>query len=119
MNPRAIFEVLLYLGLLVGCLFFVEESIIEYSKGITSYSVTYEPLLMKDRPTVTFCIEYDWLFGPAELIYGSHSKTLVRNYALFYRHEPKKGFHTLVENRFVKALSGLNMRLDKIPSNKL
>ena len=81
MYPKFAFEVLLYLGLLAGCLIFVKESIIEYLKGITSYSVTHEPLLMKDLPTVTFCIEYGLLFGPDELIYGSHFTASVTNYA--------------------------------------
>ena len=72
MKQKVFLEVVLYLGLLVGCLIFVAKSIDEYMSGFTSYSISHAPIFMTDLPTVSFCIESDWLFGADEWKYGSH-----------------------------------------------
>ena len=54
---RKPFEVLLYIGLLIGAIIFVKQKIEEYSNGATSYTVTQEPQSLSDLPTLTICLQ--------------------------------------------------------------
>ena len=63
MKPRKIFEILLYLVLLVGGFIFVWNSLVDYMSGITTYSVQQEPLSLFDVPTIAFCIENEASVG--------------------------------------------------------
>ena len=64
MTARKIFEVVLYLVLLLGGIIFVWNSILDYMSGITTFTVENEPLSLSDVPAITFCLEneapVDW-----------------------------------------------------------
>ena len=59
MTARKIFEVFLYLVLLLGGIVFVWNSILDYMSGITTFTVESEPLSLSDVPAITFCLEND------------------------------------------------------------
>ena len=55
MIVRKPLEVILYLGLLMGAVIFVQQTIEEYRDGATSFIVTQEPISLSDLPTLTIC----------------------------------------------------------------
>ena len=48
-------EALLYVGFLIGAIFFVQQSVSEFMEGTTSYSESHERISLQDLPTVTYC----------------------------------------------------------------
>ena len=50
-------EAIIYIGLLVGAIFFVKQSFSEFMEGTTSYSVSHESITLHDIPTLTICFE--------------------------------------------------------------
>ena len=55
MSLERLLKFLLYLGYLVGALWFSKKAINEYMEGTTGYSVTQEPITLQDMPTLTTC----------------------------------------------------------------
>ena len=55
MSLERLLKFLLYLGYLVGALWFSREVLNEYMEGTTGYSVTQEQVTLQDMPTLTTC----------------------------------------------------------------
>ena len=103
MKARKIFEVLLYLALLLGGFVFVWNSILDYMSGITTFSVEHELLSLSDLPTITFCFENDF-----PLDWKQHFKLDVS-----VEDGKKSKRYKLTENESIETLFGLEMRLNE------
>ena len=113
LTKTILIEGFLYIGFLIGAIFFVEQSISEFMDGTTSYSESHEPILLQDLPTLTICF-----WGTDEtsltLVYGSN---LSIDAAV--SENGKGNTITLIENKGVKTMFGLTILVKKIFTSDL
>ena len=104
---RSLVEAPLYIVFLAGSMIFVSQSLVEYSKGVTSYSIQNEDVLMGDLPTVTFCIVTEFFMGK-RIDYGTHFNVEVSDCGWY-----SCKFTTLLENEYVETMPGIRMYLSR------
>ena len=108
LTKTILIEGLLYIGFLIGAIFFVEQSISEFMDGTTSYSESHEPILLQDLPTLTICF-----LGADQttltLVYGANLSIDAG-----VSENGKGNTITLIENKGVKTMFGLTILMKKI-----
>ena len=106
-KARNFFEVLIYIGLLIGGLLFSLRSVQDYLAGNTSYSLSKEDISLKDLPTLSICLEfYDNEQG--WLTYGADFNMTVKI------SESKNKTVQLVEDESVQTLYSLKFHLSEL-----
>ena len=108
MNLKRILEVLLHLSLLLGATLFLNytEIISQFMIGDTSYTSSYEPLTLRDLPTITIC----WDCG------YQGSRTYNEDFSIDLKmisiHRPTVTTVTLTENQEVQAFLSCSISED-------
>ena len=104
-------EALLYVGFLIGAVFFVQQSISEFMEGTTSYSESHEPISLQDLPSLTVCVD-NWSYA-----FGLNFTQVYGNNLWIAANVSENGNYktvTLIENRGVQTMFGLTIRLKQI-----
>ena len=99
--------VLIHISLLGGSILFVKQTIYEYIQGSTFYSVTKEPITLHDLPTLTIC----WVVHIPTYPPRAYGKDFSIEVKLC---EDDQETTTLLEDKKVKTLSGLEMYLTEL-----
>ena len=73
-----LFELTIYVALLITTLILVEQLIQEYMEGNTNFSLTKQPITQNDIPTATICIH-----AKMELNYGKDFYIMTLNTTSF------------------------------------
>ena len=104
MEVRISLKVLLYLILLFCAFGFVKQTIEEFLSDNTAYSMSQEPISLRDLPTMTICWRVDpkSIFGFPRQIYGKDFTTDIR-----FLEEKTEKTTTLVENQSVPTHFGI------------
>ena len=117
-NSKTVLEAVLYLGLLLGGLVFVSKDIEDYLSGSTNYSVTSEPLSLKDLPTLTVCLGRRpiYLYDQNGNLLTQYDKIVYgQNFSIDIRISSQAGSNTtLQENKYVEVISGLQVHLSEL-----
>ena len=109
-KSKTVLEAILYLGLLIGGLVFVSKDIKDYLSGTTNYSISKEPLTLKDLPTLTVCLSVR--HQHEKIIYGPDFSIDIR-----ITHIGESNA-TLQENKYVEVMSGLKIHLSELILSK-
>ena len=117
MMIRKTFDVLLYIGLLIGAIIFVKQTIEEYSHGNTSYTITQEPISLSDLPTLTICWKTKFFYRTtlqhefSPYVYGENVSIDVKT------HGRKENTVTLLENKNILVSDGIHIHLSELHLN--
>ena len=112
MRKTIIAKALLYICLLVGAVFFVQQSFFEFMEGSSSYSVSHEPMTQRDLPTGTVCFSWQPRMAD-ELAYGHNFSIDVR-----VSENGKENTVTLKENKGVNTIFELTILLKSMKLSK-
>ena len=116
-GSHRLFGIVLYLGLLGGGVIFVKQTVIEFIKGATFYTVENKQVTLHDLPTILVCLDFernDYSYSmSAELslfpmTYGSD---VIINATFFEKHNETV---TLLENQDIQTSFGIDIRLSKM-----
>ena len=116
---RRLFGIFIYLGLLVGAVLFVKETVEEFIKSATSYTEEQKAVTLHDLPTIVVCLDferndtaYDVYMSPnLSLFPMTYGTDVVINVTVI---EKGNKTVTLLKNQGVKTLFGLNIFLDEL-----
>ena len=111
-TARKILEFIFYVGLLVFALVFCWQTVQEYTKATTSYSVTQQHITLRDLPTITIC----WNVDKYRDLGGTYGKDFSIDVRVVNK-ENKKAV-PLMENENVQTLFNLELHLREIRQAK-